>query len=803
MSSRLALFLALAVPSAVSAQTATLVGRVVDAGNGHPLPTASVALYQDTTLAAGATAGIDGTFRIEATAGTYEVRISFVGYDELRRTVTLGSETDLGELRLDPAAEALAEVTVAAERPQRQVRIDRTVYDTADDPVAAGGTATDVLATIPSVDVDIDGNVSLRGAGSVAVFVNGRPAPVSADFVAGYLASLPAGSIERVEVIPNPSAAFEPDGVGGIINIVLKQNTDLGWGGTLTAGTDSQGGANATGAVTYGRGPWSLAATYGLRSDRRSGTGSTLTINRFEARPSTLDQVEDQGRSRLSNFLSLSADYALAENTTLTSQLQIGTQDGDDDEENATVRLDADGVPMAEYERRATEDGYGYSGGLRLGLRQRFGENHTLTVEANAEAEEEGEAQAFNDRVVFGTTTASLPPQTDEDDAEREAEIRVDYTRPFLGVQVDAGYIGSIETESSTLAARRLGADGRLALDTNLSNTSDFEERVQAVYVQASRDWGIVGVQAGVRAEQATTTLGLVDTDETFDNDYRSLFPSAFLSVKPTASTTLRGGYSRRINRPRRWELNPFPSFDITGTTIRQGNPALRPEYTDSFEISAEQITPFGSVGVTPYYRRTTDIVRRVSTVRADGVTVRAPQNLDTADSWGAEAVLALDGVGGLEGFFSLEGYRLQTAGTAGETALSSDAFGWGGRVNATYDFGNRLGMGDLAFQVTARYSAPIDNEQGRVGARTSVDVALRQALLDDRAALTLRFRDPLDQTELRFVFDQPELYQEIERDWRVREVGVTFSYQFGRQDRRRDRSREGGGGGDFGGEDF
>ncbi|MEM6289147.1 MAG: TonB-dependent receptor, partial [Bacteroidota bacterium] len=681
------LLLALVLAAPVGAQTGALTARVVDAESDLPLPTATASVLAvsgaDSTFVTGAAANIDGVVRVSGLeAGAYVVVVSFVGYDDVTEAVEVGAgEVDLGTVRLGVAAEALSEVRVTAERTQVQTRIDRTVYSTADNPVNEGGSATDVLSNLPSVDVDIDGNVSLRGAGSVAIFINGRPAPVSGDFIAAYLRSLPAGTIDRVEVIPNPSAAFEPDGVGGIINIVLKENTDLGLGGTLTAGTDTQGGLNATGAVTYGRGPWSLAATYGLRSDQREGSGTTFSINRLEASPTTLDQVEVQDRSRLSNFFSLSADYALTERTTLTSQVQIGTQSGDQEEINATRRLDAQGATMADYERLAMESGDGYSGGLRLGLRQAFGKNHTLTVEANAEAEEEGEALAFQDEVRLGTTTFGLPPQTDEDDTEREAELRIDYTRPLAGFQIDVGYNGSIETESSALDARRPGADGLLEPDLGLSNAYDFDERVQAIYAQASRDWGLVGVQVGLRAEQAATSLDLRTTGEQFDNDYQSLFPSAFLSFAPSASTTIRGGYSRRINRPRRWELNPFPSFDVTGSIIRQGNPALRPEYTDSFEIRAQQITSFGSLALTPYYRRTTDIVRRVATLREDGVSVRAPQNLDTADAWGAEAVLALDDVGGLDGFFSLEGYRLQTDGATDVGQLSSDAFGWGGRV--------------------------------------------------------------------------------------------------------------------------
>ena len=802
----LLLLLALAAAPA-AAQSAALTARVVDAESDLPLPTATVALYPaggaDSTFVGGAAADIDGVVRVADLApGTYDVVVSFVGYDDARRTgVEVGAGgADLGTVGLEVAAEALQEVRVTGQRPQVQARIDRTVYDTADDPVAEGGSATDVLATLPSVDVDIDGNVSLRGSGSVAVFINGRPAPVSGDFLASYLQSLPAGSIERVEVIPNPSAAFEPDGVGGIVNIVLKEDADLGLGGTLTAGGDSQGGYDAAAALTYGRGPWSLAATYGFRNDARAGAGTSFRINRYETDPTTLDQVETEDRTRTSNFLSLSADYALSRATVFTSQVQVGTRGGDETELNTTLRAASTGDPLLEYERVSTEVDDGVSGDVRLGLRQTFGEGHTLVVEGRAQAENEREDQAYDQTLLTGTGALDAPQRVDEDDEEREVSLRADYTRPVAGFTVELGYKGSREAESSTILSESMNDAGAFVPDVGINNAYEFDERVQALYAQASREWGAIGVQAGVRAEQAVTTFDLLTTNESFDNDYASLFPSAYLSFKPTEAFTLRGGYSRRINRPRRWELNPFPSFDDP-LNIRQGNPELTPEYIDSFELSAAQITGWGSVSVTPYFRRTTDIIRRISTVRADGVTVRSAQNLDTADAYGAEGVVSFEGLGGLEGYVSLEAYRLQTEGTTNETALSNDAFGWGGRVNANYAFGDRFGLGDLDLQATARYSAPVDTEQGRVGARTFIDLALRQKLLDDRASLTLQARDPLGLAGFSYTLDQADLFQRFERDWGAQQVGLTFSYQFGRQERSRDRGGERGG--DFEGEEF
>ena len=808
MPRRLLLLLVLFAAAPAAAQGA-LSGRVLDAENDLPLPTATVALWQiaagDSTFVTGASTGLDGAFRVEdVAAGAYDVVVSFVGYDTRRQRVEVGRGTvELGAIRLDVEAAALGEVQVAAERTQVQNRIDRTVYNTADDPVSEGGTATDVLSTLPSVDVDIDGNVSLRGAASVSVFINGRPAPVSGEFLASYLQSLPAGTIERVEIIPNPSAAFEPDGVGGVINLVLKQDADLGLGGTLTAGTDSQGGVDATTAVTYGRGPWSLAATYGFRNDVRGGSGSSFRRNLYEVAPTTLDQRETEDRTRTSHLLNLSADYALSRATTLTSQFQVGTRGGDETELGTTLRSSSAGDRLFEYERLSEEVDDGLSGDARLGLRHTFGEDHRLTVEARGELSDESERQTYLETLLSGDGVLDQPQRVDEDETERELSLTADYTRTVAGLRIDAGYKGDWERQSTALFAESADAEtGAYAPDLDVNNRFDFDQTIHALYGQVAREWGPVGAQVGLRFESARTTFDLATTDEAFPNDYASVFPSAYLSYAPTEQTTLKASYSRRVDRPRTWALNPFPSFDDP-LNVRQGNPNLRPEYISAFELGATQFTPWGSLSLTPYYRHTTDVVTRLSTVRPDGVTVRTFENLDTSSSYGVELVSSFEDIGGLRGFVSLEGFRLQTEGTSAEADVSNDAFGWGGRANASYGLGDRFGLGGLDLQATGRYSAPITTEQGRRGARSWFDVALRQKLLGDRASLTLQLRDPLGMAGFAFTLDQPDLYQTFERDWGARQIGLTFSYSFGKQERA-ERRRDNDGGGDFeGGEEF
>ena len=782
-----------------AAQTGTLTGRVVD--GDLALPTATVTVWRiaggDSALVGGATTALDGAFRVAALpAGTYDVVARFVSYGDARlRGVVVGAgATDVGTLRLVPSDDALGEAVVTGDRAQVQTRIDRTVYDTADDPVADGGSATDVLATLPSVDVDVDGNVSLRGAGSVAVFVNGRPAPVQGAFLAAYLQSLPAGAVERVEIIPNPSAAFEPDGVGGVINIVLKQNTDRGLGGSATVGTGSQGGANATGAVTYGRGPLSLAATVGLRNDLRPGGGDGFRINRYEPTPTTRTEAETESRTRNSALVGLTADVALSRATTLASQFQLSTSRGDETELGRTTVETLAGAPVLGFGREVTEAESGQSLDGRLGLRHLFGEGHSLAVEGRADVSDENTVQAYRETLVSGDGALTPARRADQDDAERETALQLDYTRPLGdlgllgGLRLDAGYKGDWQRLESVFAAESVGATGAFAPDVGLSNAFDFAQTVHALYAQVAGSRGPVAAQVGLRAETARTAFDLQTTAESFETNYRSLFPSAFLSFTPGEATAFKASFSRRINRPSTRALNPFPSFDDP-LNVRQGNPALRPEYVSAFEAGATRFTPWGSLSFTPYYRHTTNVVRNLLSVRADGVTVRRPENLATSDAYGAELVASFEDVAGLSGYGSLEAFRLQTGGTtAAATDVGSDALSWGGRLNATYAVGDRLGLGGLDLQATARYTAPITTEQARIASRISLDVALRQKLLGDRASLTVQLRDPFSQNGFAYTLDQPELYQSLSRTWGGRQVGVTFTYSFGQAERRQER---------------
>lgn len=809
----------------------TVSGRVVDAEDGDPLATASVAVWQlpgspsaDTTLVTGAITGPDGAFRVEGLrAGRYRVVVSFVGYiNQIFEGVEISAadrEIDLGTVELAPDVAVLEGVEVEAERQQVQVQIDRTVYSTADDPAAAGGSATNVLENIPSVDVDVDGNVSLRGSGNVAILINGRPAPVSGEFLAAYLQSLPAGTIDRVEVIPNPSARYDPEGMGGIINLVLKEDTDLGVGGALTAGGDSRGGYNANATLTYGRGPWNLTASYGLRANERLSTGSSFRENRYDTEYRFIDQAESEEDSGTSHMVNLSADYAFSRATSLSASAQLGLRSDVEDGVNAYVYSNSADLsgPGLRYERLVVEDGEGWNTDFRLGLRHDFNGGaragggrpngngaHLLTAEARFNASGNDGDERYEERFL---STGDLREQQRVASGRdrQEASLKVDYVRPLGAFRLEAGYDGRIEGLDSDYFSETADSTGSFFPDVERNNTFSYEQQVHALYTQLAREFGALGVQVGLRAELAQTAFTLENTGEDHENDYASLFPSAFLTYQFGEATVLRASYSRRINRPRTWFLNPFRSYQDP-LNVREGNPALKPEYTDAFEFGVVRHTGWGSLTLSPYFRRTTDVIRSF-TEREGDVTVRSFRNLATSQSYGVEAIGSFEGRGalaGLRGYLSLEGYRVSTDGTAAGGDVQNDAFGWGGRMNASYALGNRFGLGNLDLQANVFYRAPMSTEQGRTGARTFTNLALRQRLLGDRANLTIAFRDPLGLAGFDFVIDDLArgIYQEFERDWGAQQVSVTFTYTFGQQDRRRPQRQrpdaEGPEGGEF-----
>ncbi len=806
----------------------TITGVAVDALTGETLPSATAAVYadRDSSFVTGAAADLDGAFRVESVRpGRYQVRVSFVGYQTLRLrgvAVTASQTTALDTLRLTEDAGTLGAAEVVGQREFVEQRADRTVYNVADQAVTTGGSVLETLQTLPSVEVDTDGAVALRGNQNVVVQINGRPVPVRGAQLAALLRQIPANRVSRVEVVPNPSARYDPDGMSGILNIVLAEGTDRGLSGGLTFGGGSQPNAELGGNVSYQAGPWDVYASYGFRYAESEFLGTTLTDFALDR---TINQDLLNTGNRNSHFSSLSATYLLSPSTSVAFEGSGGigssaslntvnylnsfvgvpdtrTQRLSDGDGNS-VNLDGALVFRRQFDRAAAPAGNaaatpgggfggrgGHGGGGGSGGGRGATGAHELAVELRSSLNNGDEANLITDLDPLAVTDLA---RTGADDSSRETYLQADYSRPLGTVRLETGAKVTQRTIGSDLDYERQ-AGGAFVNDPTRTNTFDYDEAVYAAYVQGGREFGPLGVQAGLRAEAATRDFSLVgdvppvigDFGIDFTNtrqSYQSLFPSAFATYTFGPGSLVKASYSRRIERPRSRSLSPFPTYEDT-LNVRLGNPQLRPEYTNAYEATF-QYKYF--LTATPFFRHTTDVVRRrFITDPATGVTVQTSQNLDSQNSYGADVTLLASLLGGrVRGFVSGTVAKTVVDGGSVETGLGSNATSYSGRTSLQVKV--RRGT-DLQF--FGFYRAPQDVEDGRISGFGFASLGLSQKITD-QLQLSARVNDLFDTARFEYSSNRNGVRLVGVRDPQIQQVSATLTYSFGSGQPRRPRDQQ------------
>lgn len=796
---------AVAQPRTGAAPGGVITGTVIDSATSEPLIAVTVAIWNaaDSTIVTGGIAQKDGSFTISGLRpGRYYARLTYIGY--LRRQIDRieirpgAGPVALGTiaLRQDPSVQE--EVVVTARRRFMSVGIDRTTYETKDLLVASGGSATDLLRKIPSVDVDANGNVNLRGSTNLVVQMNGRPVMLNGASLATFLEGLPANSIERIEVIPNPSARYDPEGMSGIINIVMKQNSgSRGVSGGVNGSAGTTGSFNIGGNVSYGDGPWNIFGNYGFNRRTRSSTLEryvqdlqNLTAERF-AGPDT--------GSRMSHVVNTSIDYAISPEHSLFLSTMVNSSAGDNSGVSVTTNLDASGATTSSYDRVGNNESDDIGFDARLGYKWTMEPTkQELNVEWRYSMETDDESNIFTQRDLLsdGTPSGATPSRqrTASDERNRSASAQVDYFMPFLEGKLEAGYKGELQQIDNTIFSESFDQSrGEFMPDAQINNQFDFDQLVHAGYLQIGREFGPLGVQVGLRGEQVETNFHLLNNDSTYNNAYNSLFPSAFLSYRPIDELQLKASYSKRINRPRTWSLNPFSNFD-NPRVRRSGNPALKPEYTHAFEFG---ITHFGEVttlSISPFYRETVDAIRRFEIFDSTGVANVTFVNFDRNESYGADVTGTIRLGEAFTGMLSFSGF--QSVNDAGniETGLGVGAFSWNMRGNVSAQL-----PWDLEGQLTYFYRAPFEVEGGRIESMQSADIALQKKLFDGRARIGVRVSDPLKGMGFHIRRGDGRFLQETHNTWNSQAAFLTFSYNFGSPVRqpRRDRGSQNDGGGE------
>lgn len=781
-----------------------ILGRVLEADTEDTLIGASVALWNaaDSTLVTGTITGDEGRFELAGVQpGTYYVRVSFIGLmPETTDDITISRDSrrvDLGTIALGADTAQLDEIEVSARRDDIEFGIDRTRYTLRDQVVTAGGSALDALETVPSVEVDVDGAVSLRGSQNVAIHINGRPTQMSGDMLTAFLQGLQSESIEAVEVMPNPSVRYDPSGMSGILNIVLKENIELGWSATASTGVDSRGGYNASTGLNINYGRWSGTASYGLRSSDRDSQGSRYRLNRFQSPQTALNQLTTGTRESFSHNIRTALRYDLSEKNELSVSGRFSLRNGANHTLNANTFANGDDLLLRRYDRVTQNSSDRFNMNYQLGFARIIERNtHELSAELRWGMNRNDGQNLYREETLAAADTMDAQQLLEESssrDRERSnASLRVDYERPLADWgTMETGYRGDVRTQDNGFVAAAYDPDREAFLpQENLNNRFTYDRQVHALYAIVQAETGRVGAQVGVRLEQTFSTFDLETTGEAFDNRYFSFFPNAYLTYSPSEGHQLKASYGKRINRPGTRSLNPFD--DLSDPLFRRvGNPFLLPEYTHNVEVSYTRLGRLTSLSVSPYVRYTTDVIRRNQEVTPAGVSVLTYGNLATQTSYGSEFVGTLRMSRTFNAFVNFNLYRVDTDGSNVDTDLTSGSYGWSTRANMTYRV-----VPSLSVQASYFYRAPMQIEQGRSSGRSMATLGARYTFLNDRANLSVSARDLFNTMNFSLWRDDDRFYQETTRSWNAQSFSLSLSYTFGQQQRdRRDRGARGGGG--------
>jgi outer membrane receptor protein involved in Fe transport len=774
-------------------------GIVVDAKSTSPVARASVAVRPKgtTTLIAGAIANAEGVFRVQGLRpGEYTARVTFLGFTPKIQEFTITAAaplSNLGNVALTRAAVELDKIAVVEERDAVTIEPDRNSYR-AKDVAPAAANASEVLEATPSVEVDGDGKVSLRGNENVAVQINGRPSPIRGTQLAAYLKSLPANILDRVEVIPNPSAKHDPEGMAGIINIVLKSNVDLGISAGLTLGAANANRYNGSGNFGYQAGRITSFTNFGVNLDERDivGVNDRERLDALRAILSVTEQdIDGSNRFAGQNFTT-NLDYKLNARDVLTNAFAFNHRDGRDASLSAYSELNGSRALIDRYDRPRNAGSKGMMFDYTMAFKRTLeARKHELGAEVrfNRAHDEDNTSLWRQVPTAPGASTTRLDGQNDDVDAlTKSLTAQADYTRTIGKSKLETGYKGNarwLERDYDVLKdALGTGAWVR----SNLSNAFEFDETVHAAYGVLSRGVGKFELQGGLRAEYADRDFSLKTEAKSYPFDYTSFFPSGVVSYNLTQSSQAKASYSRRIRRPGTQELNPFPAFmDVQNVFV--GNPALLPEYTDAYELGYTRSGKLGSLQLSPFYRRTSNVIRVViktdDVIDGREVTSVNFQNLAVSNSWGSDVNGSLRLGKRLNGFAGFNVYKMVTDGGS-TSSLGSNAVTWSGRLNGTTEI-----TPTLSFQASYFYRAPMKIERGEFAAFQMTNLSLRKKIDGDKSSLSVRFSDPFNTGRFRVKAGDDDIIQLTERRFGAQAVFVTYQYNYGQAPRVRQPRQE------------
>lgn len=774
-----------------------ITGKIVDKTTNQPLEYATIIIQPTKTKkVTGGITNQKGEFSIEVTEGEYNITIEFISFNPLIiKNKLISANTNLGTLKLEESAQKLNEVEIIAEKSTVEIKLDKKIYNVGKDMTVKGGTAADVLDNVPSVSVDVEGKVSLRGNENVRILIDGKPSGLVGLSSTDALRQLPADAIQKVEVITSPSARYDAEGTAGILNIILRKGTNLGYNASVTSTVGIPDNLGIATNQNYRGEKMNLFSNFGYNYSNAPGDGKNYTefLNN-SVTTSFLDEKRKNYNKRNGYNVNAGIEFLLKNKSSITTSFVYRKSDGDGITNNFSDYLSPVKVITKQNERIENQDSNNNTLEFSVNYTRNFAKDgHKLTIDLQSQDTNEDSKSLISGRDIFPTI---LLPKYDRSSTETNQKTylaKMDYVLPIGKMsQFEFGTKSNFTNNNTNYVVEDL-INNTWINDLNFSNELEFEENVHAVYSQFGSKTGKFSYLLGMRYEVSDVKILLKTTNENFDKNYNGFFPTANFSYELNEKESVTFGYSKRLRRPHGRQLNPFKS-KTSETSIFVGNIDLDPTYTDAVDIGYLKRWDKFTLNSSFYYNYSTgnyEMIVKESGDTFNGlpILIRTFINLSENDRYGYELTGSYNPLEWLRLNGSFNMFKSITKGNfEGKSYDAND-------IRSISRFNSRITLPKkIDFQTTLMYMSPEKGAYRTVKGMFSANVALSKDVMKDNGTIAFNISDVFNTRKREMTSTTERTITDTEFRWRQRQFLLNFTYRF-KQVKKRPMQRESGGG--------
>ncbi|MBF2708516.1 outer membrane beta-barrel family protein [Flavobacterium soyangense] len=778
-------------------------GTVIEKISKLPLEYATVT-FTNPKFPKATTGGITnpkGEFDIDVTPGIYNIKIEFISFKPTLFTQRkLQESTNLGQISLEEDAKQLNEVVVRSETTSVQIKLDKKVYSIGNDLMVKGGTVSDVLDNIPSVSVDSEGIVSLRGNESVTIFIDGKPS--NAINIAEALRLIPADAIDKVEVITNPSARYDAEGGAGILNIILKKGKNLGFNGTFIAATGYPENNSLSGTLNYKAKKYNLFTNQGYAN--RSNPGNVMVeTNYLNPNPNSPEYILETRKNKSMDKSyngNLGLELYLNETTTWTNSINYRNSNENNIDNVSFDKQFANSLDHYIQKRVNNEDSKGEDVEYKSSLQKKFKKDgHKLDIDFQISNNNDKETANIADSESGNDFTKNIQKRNKE-------LLQADYVLPIgKGGQFEAGYRGNFSNQITDVTVYN-----GTVINTDFTNKLEYIEKVNAFYSQYGLKVNKFSYLFGLRWEDTNVDVNQYTTNDYNHKKYNDFFPSAFLTYQVSEKSSLSLNYSRRINRPRGRMINPFSNYS-SNINIFQGNPDLNPAMTDAVDFGFLKKWNKFMLSTSLYTNKTTDVfmfVRLESGDYVNGVPViiSTPINLATEFRTGFEFNLNYTAYKWWRLNSNFNFFNIDTKGDYTYTDYKNQVItqnfnkntsSWSAKLTSKVTLPNKID-----WQTNINYNGDQKTAQGKILGIFAMNLGFSKDVMKEKATVAFNINDVFNSRKRKMETLIPGVIESYgEMQFQQRKFTLSFTYRFNKQktDKEKQPKRET----DNGGEDF